>query len=427
MLALIALVGNIANAELLKNFKYDGKIEVNAFQVKDTDYNKNAADKTNDVDTRVQINAGFDLTEDVDAVVSIVKNNEQYGDAGRGEDANTIMDNMFFEQAYLNLKGVLGFDHKLGRQYYGNEGDLIVYYGPQGWPYTSAMNRNAIDGYTGWYKTGKWDFHGILAKDADTNLVGDNDEDIFGLNAKYDLMEEVKLTGYFYRYNEQSGTAFAGPADHLDTFGVKAMGVFKGFEYNAEVAKNMGKNNRLINNVGGAATNDYTGMAFLANAKYGMDLAGKITFMGEFAMGSGDDNVAATDDEAASFYSPNSDYRPGILWGGSHLSVIGGAGLSNLTTFNLGAMWNPSNAEKLTLGAKYFNFSPTEKLTGTAKSYDTYGNEFDLCANWQHNESVGLKAYYAMFMPDKDYAQRNSLTASDDSTEILGAAFSVKF
>lgn len=429
MLALVALVGNIANAELLKNFKYDGKIEVNAFQVKDADYDETLADKRNDVDTRVQLNMGFDLTTDVDAVVSAVKANRQYNE--NSEDANDLQNNLQFEQAYLNLKGVLGFDHKLGRQYYGNEGDLVIYYGPRGWPYNNGAGLNGLavtglDGYTGWYNYGKWNFNGVLAKAVNFNNTPDQDQDIFGLNAKYDLMEEVKLAGYFYRYNEQAGTGFAGPADRLDTFGVKAMGMFKGFEYNAEVAKNMGKNNQAINNFGGATTNDYTGMAFMANAKYGLDLAGKLTLMGEFAMGSGDDDVAATDDEAAMFVSPNSDYRPGILWGGDHLAV-GGNGLSNLTTFNLGAMWNPSKIEKLTLGVKYFNFSPTEELAGTAKSYDTYGNEFDLCANWQHSEAVGLKAYYAMFMPNEDYAQRNSLTAADDSTEILGAAFTVKF
>jgi len=433
MLALVALVGNIANAELLKNFKYDGKIEVNAYQVKDADYDKTNADKRNDVDTRVQLNAGFDITEDVDAVVSAVKANRQHGD--NSEDVNTALDNLFFEQAYLNLKGVLGFDHKLGRQYYGNEGDLIVYYGPQSWPFMgdntgpafgNALGVTGIDGYTGWYNYGKWAFNGVLAKETNANAAADTDTDLFGIVANYDLRDDLKLGAYVYRMNHQSGAVIAGPSSHLDTIGVKANGNFKGFEYGAEIAKNMGLYNETLEGLtlltGTPQTGDFSGMAFKANLKYGMDLAGKITFMGEYAMGSGDDD--STDDKVESFMAINSDYRPGIIWGGNTM-VVGGNGLSNLTTFNLGAKWNPSKVEKLTLGAKYLNFSPTEDA---GLGYDTYGNELDLTAGWQHNETVGLKAYYAMFMPDSDFAvAMNGAGAADDSTEVLGAAFTVKF
>lgn len=427
MLALVALVGNIANAELLKNFKYDGKIEVNTYQVKNADYNDDATDKRNNTDPRVQVNMGFDLNEDVSAVVSAVKANRQYGDVS--EDMNDVQNNVLFEQAYLNLKGVLGLDHKLGRQYYGNEGDLIVYYGPQSAPF---MNGNAnplavtgLDGWTGAYNWGKWNFGAMLAKETNTNPGEDTDKDIFGITAKYNLNDDLKLGGYVYQYNSQPGVA-AGPNDRLQVLGAKADGKFMGFMYHGEVAKNMGTNNQNIYNLGGASVNDYTGMGYLANVKYEMDLAGKLSFVGEYASGSGDDDITATDDESATFYGINSDYRPGVIWGGDFLTSAsaGGAGISNLTTYNVGAMWNPSKIEKLTLGAKYFNFAPTEEPAG----YDVYGNELDLCAKWKHSENVSVKAYYAMFMPDSDYAVTvNGAGAKDDATTVLGAAFTVKF
>jgi hypothetical protein len=433
MLALVALTGNIASAELLKNFKYDGKIEVNAWQMNDRDYDETTADKRNDVDTRVQLNMGFDLNEDVSAAVSAVKANRQYGNAS--EDMNDVQNEVLFEQAYINLKGVLGLDHKLGRQYYGNEGDMIVYFGPQGWPYMAdhattlnALGVSGIDGWSSAYNWGKWNFGAVIAKVDNTQNVGDTDEDLAGITAKYDLMEDLKLGGYAYRYNAQAGSANAGPNDHLDTIGVKAEGKFMGVEYNAEVAKNMGMANENVHDVvygladafylPNNTTGDYAGMAFKANAKYGIDLMGKLNFMGEYAMGTGDDDL--TNDEVAGFMSPNSDYRPGIIWGGGHLVTIGGAGLENLTTYNVGAMWNPSKFEKLTVGAKYFHFAPTEEPA----AYDVYGNELDLCANWKHSENVGVKAYYAMFMPDSDYVGAGS---ADDSTKVLGAAFTVKF
>lgn len=439
ILALVALVGNIANAELLKNFKYDGQIEVNAYQVKDADYDADTTDKENDTNTRVQVNMGFELNDDVDAVVSAVKCDRQYGNAS--QSAEDVTDLFKFEQAYINLKGVLGLDHKLGRQYYGNEGDLIVYYGPQSWPYNyggfsaNGLSVTGLDGWSSSHKmmSDKLTLGAILAKDTNetatsgapaNGVAPDTDEDIFGLTAGYDLMENLKLGGYFYQYNTQSGDV-AGPNDRLQVFGAKADGKFMGFTYHGEVAKNMGKNNRNINGLGGMTTNDYTGMGFLANAKYDLDLVGKWTFMGEYARGTGDDDTAATDDESAAFYGINSDYRPGIIWGGDFLGLTSN-GISNLTTWNVAAKWNTPMFEKLTLSGKLLHFSPTEEVTGV-NGYDTYGNELDLCALWQHSENVGVKAYYAMFMPDEDYAATLTTPDSDDSTMVIGAAFNVKF
>src|SRR3989339_70580 len=113
MLAVVALVSSVASAELLKNFKADGKVEFNAYTTNNnTDSDADLKDKTSDVDARVQLNATFDLAEDVNAVVSAIKNNvitgRQFGE--NSEDANTVLSNLFFEHAYLNLKGVLGFD-----------------------------------------------------------------------------------------------------------------------------------------------------------------------------------------------------------------------------------------------------------------------------------------------------------------------------
>ncbi|OGS13398.1 MAG: hypothetical protein A2285_09080 [Elusimicrobia bacterium RIFOXYA12_FULL_57_11] len=412
ILALVALTGNIASAELLKNFKYDGKIEINGFSTNNlSDTHSDLKDKTSDVNARVQINAGFDLNEDVNAVISAVRCQDQYGDSANGESAvNTAMDSFDFEQSYLNLKGVLGFDHKIGRQYYGNEGDLIVYYGPRSvhTVYATANNLSVtgLEGYTGWYKTGKLDMHAVMAKF--NNGVGnqpDLDTDLVGVSAKYDLMDEVKIGAYIYEAKDYK----AGTSDFTkDVVGVKAMGKFMGFDYYAELAKNYGYKGADVN---------YTGSAILANVKYDLDLMGKWSFMGEMARGSGD-KASATKDER--FTSVNTDYRPGIIWG----AQLNNTGLGNATTWNLGANWTPAKVEKLTLTGKLYNFAVTED---TGLTYDRYGNELDLCANWQHSENVGLKAYYAMFMPEKDYTDAIGAFKSDDNITTLGAALTVKF
>jgi hypothetical protein len=424
ILAVLAFVGNVANAELLKNFKYDGKIEVNGVSTNnESDADSDAKDKTSDVDVRVQVNASFDLADDVNAVVSAVKCNRQYGDASDTVQNGTI-GVATFEQAYLNLKGVLGFDHKVGRQYYGNEGDLAVYYGPRSWPYatkgtTNNLGVSGIDAYTGWYKNGKLDIHGVAAKLTVPALSQpDDDQDLIGVAAKYDLMDELKIGAYVY---ERKTWQTAAADLTLDMVGVKAMGKFMGFDYNAELVKNYGRQ---------AVGKTYTGTAFLANAKYDLEAMGKWTFMGEFGMGSGDDKTYAADKDINTFNQISTDYRPGIIYGG----VSANTGLGNLTTWNLGAKWNPANIEKLTLTGKLHYFAPTvtkvnSTAAGAAKTdigYDAYGKELDLCANWQHNDSVGLKAYYAMYMVDGDYAD-TVLAGKDDLATALGAAFTVKF
>lgn len=425
ILALLSLTGNIASAELLKNFKYDGKIEVHAFQQSNGDWNADVKDaKDNDTDTRVQINMGFELNDDADAVVSIIKNDREYGDGSQVvNDAtgggNGIMEQLYVEQAYMNLKGVFNMDHKLGRQYYGEEGSLIAYYGPEHWAYQPTLPVTGIDGWTGWYTNDKWNLHALLG-----NLVNDTlgpDRALAGVVANYDLSDELKLNGYVYQQNTQHGAGQVN--DRLEIVGAKAHGMFAGFNYKAEIAKNFGRNNE----VGGTVTpyagvnndNSYEGMAIKLNADYEMDIAGKLAFMGEYAMGSGDDNNA--DKKVEAFYAIASDYRPGIIWGGYN----GTTGLTNLTTWNVGAKWMPESIEKLTLKAKLFGFAPTEDKGLT---YDSYGTELDFVANWQHSENVGIKAYYAWLMPDSKYAVAlNGAGAKDDAEKMLGAAFTVKF
>ncbi|MBI4656388.1 MAG: alginate export family protein [Elusimicrobia bacterium] len=427
--AVLAFATSIASAELLKNFKYDGNIDVNAYQVRNADYNELAADKVNDAQTRVVLGAGFDLNDDVATKLTIAKIDEKYGtNNGAPEDIeNETINEFAFYEGYLNIKGLMGFDHKLGRQLYGNPGDLLVYYGPLTWPYNIGLGLTAtpaLDGYSGYWKHEKWDIQGVLGKNTESCTIlpcvgPDTDQDIFGLIAKYDLKEDIKLAGFVYRRNTQVG---ATPNDHLDVVGVKANGNFKGFDYSAEVAKNMGRNNTGGINTGLAAApgtnNKYEGMGYLVNVKYSMDIASTLTFMGEYASGSGDDNY--TDNKVSAFMGVQPDYRPGILWGGYGLTGAAGfAGITNLTTYNLGAEYVFSKPEKLSLAAKHYNFAPTEDFGLT---YDTYGTELDFTATWKHSNNVSVKAYYAEFTPDSKFQAVN-----DDATNILGTSFMVKF
>jgi hypothetical protein len=409
MLALVALVGNIANAELLKNFKADGQINVNAYGVNNADFNKKLNDKTSKTDTRVIINAGFDLNEDVNAVVSAVKCNRQYGQASESS-VNTALDSFFFEQAYLNLKGVLGLDHKLGRQYYGEAGDMIVYYGPAMWPFPSKITlaNPAIDGWTSSYKYGNWDFGAIIAKQKQSVTLGQEgkqDINLSGLTAMTKVAD-VNLNGYVYQKVDNNTSV--GNNDYLDVLGIKA-------KYAIPQVKNLNVAGEYAMNMGKMTNGDlkHTGFAYKINADYGMDLMGKLGFDAEYVFQSGDGKVNNKDE---SFQDINGDYRPGVIVGGG-FSTIAGLG-SGMLTYNVGANWTPEKLSKLNVAAKYYNFSADKKLTLGDKHL---GNEYDLVATWTHSANVDVKGYFAMLQPEKkNYAKHDMQT-------MMGAAFGVKF
>ncbi len=415
MLAVVAFANSMASAELLKNFKADGQVDVHAYSVNNTDFNKGNSDKTANTDTRVMINAGFDLNEDVNAVVSVVKNNQQYGAATRPESAQTILNQFFFQQAYLNLKNVFGIDHKLGRQYYGNAGDMVVYYGPATMPYTAkfAPSIAAIDGWTGWYKFNvlnrDWNVNAIIAKQAMGTPYPSKDINVTGINAKTNV-DRWNLNAYYYQKVDQT----AAKADYLDIAGARANWecmFVKNLNIGLEYDMNMGRNRFLAT--------DYKGYAYKANVDYSMDLKGKLAFSGEYAAQSGDKNLTDKNDKA--FQAINSDYRPGIIMGSGFVGgAIWTAG-TGLTNYNVGANWTPEKLNKLNVAAKYYNFANAEKNTAADKHL---GNEIDAMATWTHSASVSVNGYYAMFSPEK---KNLGVGVKHDTENMMGANFNVKF
>lgn len=402
--AVMAFSASMASAELLKNFKYDGSVEVNAYNNSNTtDFNKKADDKKGDVDSRVMINASFDLNNDVNAVVSVVKNNRKYSAAS--EDANDIQNNLQFEQAYLNLKGVFGMDHKLGRQYYGKAGDLVIYYGPKMWPYDNGLTVDAIDAWTGWYKTGNWNIHAIMGTQSNSTANPNTDARLSGVNASTKI-DRFDLNAYYYNENDKT----AGASNYLGVLGFRANWecmFLKGLNLGLEYDMNMGKDTNV------ALDNEHKGYAYKVNADYAMDFMGKLGFDAEYVFTSGDEK--ATDKKDEEYTSINGDYRPGILIGGGFTAPATGSGN---VIYGLGVNWTPEKMNKLNVAAKYYDFSADKKVTLTKKHE---GSELDLVATWNHSENVSVKGYYAMFTPEKKNV------ATDDAATMLGAAFVVKF
>ena len=428
-IGVVALISSVASAQLLKNFSYDGSIIVNSWT--DTnDFDKDENNKRSQTKTRLHLNTNFELNDSVSAHVSVVKNNRNYGDSA--ENANDIQNSLIFEEAYLNLKGVLGMDHKLGRQFYGDKKDLVIYYGPKMWPYDKDLEVEAIDGFTAWFKKDNFDVHAILAREKDDKTnIPNRDIDIYGINAKakFDIPQIIKtLHVNAYAYEKIDKTAKAVYTDVLGArFNLENLFVEKlhlGFEYNI----NKGNDPNVASN----KDRYFEGKSLKLNAEYTYNLFGEIKVGGEYVSISGDNN--SNDTEYKAWKPINSDYRPGIIYGGGFVAekYSNNSGDKSvydfdelgLKTYNIGVKYTPDILEnKLTLGIKYYNFK-FDKIDGNDIKDKKIGNEFDIVATWNHSDKVSLKGYYAMFKPEKKNLPVN---AKDDRQTMLGAAFVVKF
>ena len=419
ILALLVFAGNIASAELLKNMKYNGSMEIkNVTGQKSVAVGKADFSNTN---TRLMMGANFDLSDEINAQVTAIKSDYRYyGDDSTGQNVDALTASIRFAEAYVSLKNVLGLNHKFGKQFYGKAGDIVIYYGPAfgGNNTVANFNVSAIDGWYADWNKGKWTVTGLAGKVDELSTTNPQDINLYGVTGKFDYSEIVKATVYGYQADSRNDlVAPAYQHNTLNVFGVKAEGKYMGVGYGAEYAMNMGKNKQL------AVAEDYVGNALKVNADYALDLEkiGKFEFMGEFAMGSGDES--ATDDEEGEFQAVSHNYLPGMIFGtygvGQTMNGIG-----NLTTMNAGVKYMPKQIEKLSIGAKFFTFAPTEEPVG----YDTYGSELNVCANWKHSENIGLKLSYGMFMPDEDYVVAYKGAGASDATEtLMGLDLTLKF
>lgn len=428
-LVLVAGVVGTAKADILKNLKVNGEVEVSAVGTNNlTDFNKNADDKDGRATTRVLVNGMFDLSDEAMATISLGKNNRQYGAAA--ENLNTVESNVIVNQANVMLKNIWGWDHKLGRQYYGNPTDLVIYYGPSRQPGVRTLPVSALDAWTGWWHNDHMEANAIVGKLTDNTplsggntLVGETDKDIRGVEVACHKMDAANMGVQLYNvYTHVAGIA---PGTQTTVVAPKIWGktMDGNFQYSAELTYNGGYNDGTTCNgtaaVVGTNQCGTKGESALLNGSYTTPFMGSLKLMAEFGWGSGNDpNSPSSDDKTATYV--NSDYRPGDIYGGNvgGMLVISGnvlnpAGLGNRTIFDLGFMHTLDKQPKLSWGAQYYNFSLSKQPTATV-SDKGLGSEIDLRTKWQQSENVAISAGYGWFIPGqavKDFvANANTIT-----------------
>ncbi|HAM35613.1 MAG TPA: hypothetical protein DEB40_03505 [Elusimicrobia bacterium] len=441
----LALVLSIsqANAELLKNFKFGGSIDLQATSARNVlDFQthpkaNNGGDQIGNVQTRLMLNMDWDLLDDVHSRVTIRKNDRVWGSRTADttpQDVNTVTTLLFVDEANVKIDKVFGYvDTTLGRQFYGEEGDLIIYYGPRHNQY--GMNVDAID-------AAKFDYNGeklyvsVLAANQSNGAAGraigntaaayNGRKDLRGLVVGTKGMENVD--GKFYLYNAETHRFTTGLGaddsknDNLYIAGIKAKAKFGGAFVSGEFAQNFGDYR-----VGAAPGNNarYCGWAVKLDGGMKAEVANIGTFSpwGNFSMGTGRDN--SSENQNAQFVSINTDFRPGAIYGRFDRYNVGGLtfgsqinnggapatnpasdGLSNRVIWGVGVKANPAAVSKLTAGVSYWDFK-FFRMTKTATApgvQDGQGNrhigsEIDLDAEWKHSENVSFRAGVGTFQP----------------------------
>ncbi|MBI3551462.1 MAG: hypothetical protein HY077_03005 [Elusimicrobia bacterium] len=373
--AVIELSGGPAAAELLKNFRLSGQIDVQATAAHNivdfsTHGNPDATyppgcgaaplpacapnnnDRVGDAQTRVMVHMDWDMLDDVHAKITLTKNDRSYGTAGNGAagqaqvSANSqpigpagpnILGTVYVDQAYFKVDKIAGqVDLTLGRQFYGDAGDIVIYYGPseKAW---YGLPTNAIDvARTDWGL--EWlSVTGLVGKQTGS-LIGtapQPDVDVRGVNMMAKSGDELK--GSLFLWNKlthntgasgappTSGGAAASSAggknDSLFVIGAKFKASGGGFWLKGEFDQNFGDNRGAVANIAGAAdprfaaASHYMGWATMGNGGYKAesDGLGTASVWGEVSAGSG--RQSTRDSHNAGWTPINSDYRPGSIYG----------------------------------------------------------------------------------------------------------------
>jgi len=390
-LALVASYGSPVRAEILKNLKTDGSIEVRTFGIdNEVDLSGPTDDYRSDMRTRLMGGASFDVLDDVHARVLLRKNNRLYGQGS--ENLNSVETALAVDNANVKIDKVFGrVDLTMGRQFYGKSDDLAIYFGPNN---DDILSVAALDAFRadadimGWAK-----LQAIAGKTVEDTPVSatapgaptntNADTDLYGGMLSTDkIIPQGGLGVSYYTLNTKGGVALGN--NRLALVDIGAQGnLIAGLSYTADFIQNFGRDHTVVPPAGGS--NAYDGSAYFLGLNFNKDMSGR-PFRAHGEYGRGENRFAAI--------SPGK--RFGIIWG-EH-STVGpstvnrgpngtATGLSNLLVYDLGAGINP--IAKLGVDLNWYRFQYDANNGGVGTSA---GTEYDLILSWKHSDNVSLEA-----------------------------------
>lgn len=380
LLVAAVLLPVAANADILKNVKLTGEIQTIASDVKTNAlgnwYNRGAK-------TRALAGLSFDVVEDVTANVLF-----QY--------AYAWGDNNYINKGFENASGAklvnanlelhnlfCAFDATIGRQFYGEDGSPIIYFGPNHYNAEGLGYASALDAVTLRYSDDVKSLTLLAGKVADiTNglaamILGNEAEirsNIFGADFKLNLTDALTANVYGYDitgltlYDYTTPSIMPIPVDnikHVGVYGAKLGWTTDAFRASAEYARNF-NGHRLVK--------EPKDTPYMVKADIAADIKA-VTARGAFL-------YSKTSPETNMPFLQLGNYAPGLLVG-HNLS----AGLmqsiftydeGGVRMFNVGFDFKP--ADKWTVSLDGFSFQSRDG------HHTTY--EADLTAKYAYNEYV---------------------------------------
>ena len=459
-LAMFVAYSQAANADtLLKNLTFNGKVDVQAVSANNvTDFNTAKYDQIGDAQTRVQLNAGWDLLDNVHAMASVVNNNSLYGNANKTGANNVasnvsgqplvgtpatggLLGNTFLTQAYMKIDKLFGaLDTTIGRQYYGNPGDLVVYFGPQDNIY--GLSVSALDAFRFDWSNDMVGVTGLVAKGVGPAALGGGDEasqiDLRGINVVAKGNEMWNGGVYIYNRVNHLSTSGAAPIsnDNLYVAGLRGKYMAQGATVAGEYDQDFGTS-RVAGAPGSAG---YDGWALKVDLGYKADLAAaSVSPWAEFTDLSGGNGLNR-------YFTPiNTDYRPGGIYGlfagyaGASAALGSGTGLGlgtvnqigNQVIWGIGVKTTPAALSKLTAGISYWdyryqNVSGEKTNVGAGTLGNTHiGSEVDLTGSWAESDNVSVNGALGTFQPGGAIANKNG--GAVNPAFLASTSVSVKF
>jgi hypothetical protein len=484
-IAVLLFVPWTASAELLNNLKISGSLDVQMNSGRNiNDFVTRPAppavnnDRIGNVFTRVLLDIDWDLLDDVHAKVTLRKNDRAWGTTGAlGQGANgeqtafaagaaSVAGNVYLNQAYVKVDKLFDrFDTKVGRQYWGDPGDLVVYAGPMD---TYGLWVTAIDAISFESECDLMTFKGLAGTMPATHTgglgAGQTNTHIRGFDIAWKGLPVKLNTGLWNRMIQSGGglgTPTGGLNDNLYVLHVKLRGEAMGGWVSVDVAANSGQNRGVaaVNGIGtggygygicisagcAAADANYIGKALLLDFGYNLEVANVAGFTPWGNIGAGTGRSSAFENTNEHFNEIASDYRPGIINrrfnGFSALNLgngmvangpIGTVGLGNRVIYGIGVNVTPASVEKLTLSPQFWGYKFQRATivgnTSTAMGNKHIGDEFGLTADWRHSENVRFGVGWAHFQPGGfvKESQRAGL-AENNPAEYWFADLSIKF
>ncbi len=424
-----------------ENITYDGSLEVsgvNADNEVDQNDGQSPSDSHSDVDTRVRIGMNAPITDDVSGRLEFTRVGSRWGRnfSGTAGGANSLNDeesNIKVNNAFFDIT-LWGWRWRAGRQYVGNEGDLVWFIGPR---QDDILSLDAIDGLD---VRRAWDrvIIDIFGGKARENNVQGSANDAGQVSLK-------NLTATFPNVlpnsNIWAGAIWGSNTNGTNTSDSTKLQIYRvginggirenWFTYRGEVLVNGGESNAAVP-FGGSKVK-FKGKAFDLGA--GLNLAetgvGGFAFGGDFLWTSGDDKA---DNDDKSFRDLNAvgvvstDRYYGEIFGRSNVlsglplgeGVDTGSQGTGYTIIHLDVLYKPTFAPKGWARLDYYNLGASESSfnTGlTTINTGDYGSEWDLTLGYRHSDNVGFEAGYAMLTPDDAITGSAPGTPDDNITK----------